>query len=127
MIQPIGGCNTAFKGQIKSSKYLSMALAQFSEKELAEFNTLHAKAMKVNDGKVYHVLKGCKCKTENLDNFTKTEYNHYIGLYDENSKPLSKEIYEIEVGSWKYSRVVSTDKNAFVRAILDPLRKLYNN
>lgn len=126
MLQPIGVYNINFKGQIKQSKYLSTALAQFSEKELVEFKTLHTKAMSVNDGKVYKVLKGCKYKTLDSDAFSKTESFYYVGLYDENYKPLSEEVYEIEVGSGKYSRVVSTDNNAFVRAILEPLRNLYN-
>lgn len=127
MIQPIGLIHNQlhFRGKIKETVILKDSMSNFSEKELAEFNTLKNKASKVYDGKELTVYKNSKFAP---DSFEKATNIYSIGILDENNEFLSSEIYKI-ASSEKISKqkIHSEDKTAFARAILNPLRDLYAN
>ena len=118
-----------FKGKINESDFLKKALTHFNEAELKEFNALKEKMAKVNDGKVYSLLMGCKCGYDKRNNHVTDVYYRYTQLAANNTDRgmdfYNKEIYRIDIGNVGEQRELDSDNTAFARAILEPLRKIY--
>ena len=118
-----------FKGKINESDFLKKALTHFNEAELKEFNALKEKMAKVNDGKVYSLLMGCKFGYDKRNNHVTDVYYRYAQLAANNTDRgmdfYNKEIYQIDIGNGTNIRKLDSDNTAFVRAILEPLRKIY--
>ena len=120
---------TQFKGKINESDLLKKALTHFNEAELKEFNAIKEKMSKVNDGKVYSLLMGTKCGYDKMNGRITDVYYRYVELAANNPDRgmdfYNEEIYRIDIGNGNAQRKLESDNSAFVRAILEPLRKIY--
>ena len=127
-ISVINSNNSVFNGKIEDSTLLRKALLNFNSGELTEFNRLKDKMAKVNDGKVFSVLDGTR--------FSRNETSHYKDIFiryvqlssKEEDKPMefyNKEVYRTDTGRGLDISEGTTDKTAFAKAILTPLRRIY--
>lgn len=118
-----------FKGKVQESDFLKKALTHFNETELKEFNALKEKMAKVHDGKIYSLLMGTKFDYDKRNNHVSDVYYRYAQLAANNTDRgmdfYNKEIYRIDLGNAEAQRELDSDNTAFVRAILEPLRKIY--
>ena len=118
-----------FKGKINECDFLKKALTHFNEAELKEYKAIKEKMAKVNDGKIYSLLMGSKCGYDKRNNHVSDVYYRYAQLAANNPDRrmdfYNEEIYRIDIGNGNYQRELDSDNNAFVRAILEPLRKIY--
>ena len=121
-IRPIQKNQTAnFQGRLKSGMLPDM-LKNFSEKELAEYKTLISKAEKVNDGRLFGILRGCKYDHSFARNDC-FEYYQFVEKHPETDhikQILSEKVYLMKIG-YKEEK----DPKAIIDVILEPLRKLY--
>ena len=117
-----------FQGRLKSCMLPDM-LKNFSEKELAEYKTLISKAEKVNDGRLFGILKGRR-----YDHSAKNDYFEYYQFVEENPEtentlaPLRyciKKVLSEKISLMKIGYKEEKDPKAAVDVILEPLRKLY--
>ena len=118
----------SFQGRLKSGMLPDM-LKNFSEKELAEYKTLISKAEKVNDGRLFGILKGRR-----YDHSAKNDYFEYYQFVEEHPEtentlaPLSrciKKVLSEKVSLMKIGYKEEKDQKACVDVILEPLRRLY--
>ena len=129
MIRPISFADNRkinFKGQIKETDPLVKALKKFTPQELAEFNELKLKASKISDGRNFFLCMGGKIKTKEA---AKDECHYYTQFYEsKEGKYYPAETYRVAKEGWRRLEeiTVSTDDSAFARAILNPLREIYN-
>ena len=127
MIRPISsvdGFCPAFRGIIKDTPILHKALRHFNQQEKDEFIRLRKQALNVDDGRVFGFYMGHKSlEFDKVKRAYQSELN-YIGMYEE-GKPR-KEISE-EVVSMRIADETLVDEGAYARAILKPLREIYNN
>ena len=134
MIRPISIADNRkinFKGKIQESVILNKALGKLKPIERAEFNDLKTKAAKVQDGKIFSLCIGCKYSTNKKTG--EDEHYYYTQLHESNEKKFfPAEIYKISTAYRRSifedcnEKIIATDDSAFARAILNPLREIYN-
>ena len=108
-----------FTGCIKRGNALRNAFRTMPKEILKEFTTLEKNAIKTNDNKVLDFFEKQVIKGEGKDKIETVE----VGFKDlTTGEILSSEIFKEKTA--KYSQ---TSHRALLKAIFEPLRKLYDN
>ena len=117
-----------FKGKFKESQFTQKALTNFNNAELEEFNMLKNRMSKINDGKTFKLLEGTICSYKNNTDSELEGFIKYAQLYSESTNGkcdfYNKEVYAIEIKEF-FGKENFKDPKAFVRAILEPLKRIY--
>ena len=122
-IVKIIGSNT-FRARVEINEKFIHDRLSMTDKELQEFRMLVGKAAKSNDNRKISLFYGCFFDKDSKG----IEYSNYLcGLLSDKlgvRSELSKVIYKVSRLGHDWDSV--KDENAFSKAILEPLRNLYN-
>ena len=118
------GCSNTFQSRVNICEKTLVDKLLPTEKELQEFKILINKAVKTNDNIKLSFFYGRRYDKDSKG----IEYSNYVcGLFSDKDgirSKLSEIIYKISEFRKDFNSV--RDENAFLNAILEPLRNLYN-